>query len=110
MSYKIIQGGKAVIVVRLLNSETRDYYDLTGLTALTTCFQNEDGTELMLTLSSGISVLNATAGKIQITLTAAQTAALRVVQCATLELALTFTGDPIKTQIADAYDVAQTVC
>lgn len=109
-AFNIIQGGKATLVVRLLNDQTQDPYDLTGVTALTTCFQNDDGSELMLTLSSGISILSAVLGKIQIVLTSAQTALLRTVQLHTLELSITTTGDPIKVQIPDAYSVVQTVC
>lgn len=111
LPYQIIQGGKASLVVRLVNGPTGDPYDLTGATAITSCFLNDDGSELMLALLSGISVLNASAGKLQINLTAAQTALLRPLKLGTLEIAITFpSSDPIKVQIYESYDVLQSVC
>lgn len=106
----IIQGGQQQLVVRLVDKVTGDPYNLTGATAITTCFQNTDGTELMLGLGTGITVLAATFGKLQISLTAAQTEALKVVVLAILEIAVTFSGDPIKVQIENAYNVLQTQC
>ena len=107
---QIIQGGAVSIVVRLINRQTNDPFDLTGLTALTCCFQNSDGTELMLSLTSGLSVLTAVLGKIQLSLSAAQTTLLNEVEQATLELTLTFAGDPIKVQIPNAYTVVASGC
>lgn len=109
-SVQIIQGGQKSFVVRLVDSETGDPYDLTAATEVETCFENDDGTELMLNLAGGVTILNAIIGKIQISLTAAQTTALRVLQGGTLELAVTFAGDPVKIQIPLAYDVVQTAC
>ena len=113
-AFQIYQGGKFVITVRLINPMTGDPYDLTTCTAISTCFQNTDGTELMLSLLSGVAIVSpATFGKITITGTAAQAALLAVVQLATLQLSLTFSGDPsnpIVVQIPNAYNVNQTQC
>jgi hypothetical protein len=110
MAVDIIQGGKQLIVVRLVDKNTGDPYDLTGATAITTCFHNADGTELMLGLGTGVTVLAPTFGKIQIALTAVQTALLTVAQLQTLEIAITFVSGIIKVQIPEAYNVVQTVC
>lgn len=106
----IVQGGRTNFIVRLVDQDTGNIYPLTGATALSTCFENTDGTELMLALGSGVSIIDAAAGKLQISLTSAQTALLRTGLANTLELAVTFTGDPLKIQIPEAYDVLQTVC
>lgn len=111
--FKIYQGGKAVFQVNILNKETRTPFDLTGATQIHTCFTNDDGTELMLSLSSGVTIQgNPILGQILISLTAAQTALLIPVQLGTLELAITLLlgSDPIKTQILNAYDVLASVC
>ena len=75
--FKIITGNQASFLVRLKNAVTGDPYDLTGVYDIQTCFLNGDGTELMLGIqapNSGIAVVgNPVIGKIQITLTAAQT-------------------------------------
>lgn len=110
---KIIQGGRRDLIIRLIDAKTRDYYNITGVTAITTCFENVDGTELMLSLGSGITILDATQGKIQVSLTSTQTTPLRTGNAFTMEIALTFPSnpsDPLKVQIPNAYDVSQTVC
>lgn len=112
MARKIIPGGRGELIVRLVNAKTGDPYDLTGCTALTTCFLKDDGTELSLSLGSGITIVNALFGKIQIVLTAAQTMLLRPLTSGNLELAVTIPAyaDPIKVQIPDAYEVPQGEC
>lgn len=107
---KIIQGGQANIVVALVNPLTKQPFDLTGCTALSTCFANTAGDELMLTLTAGISILNAPFGRLQIQISAAQTTLMKVVDMGILELSLTFAGDPIKVQIPNGYRVLQSQC
>jgi len=108
----IIQGGKKVFIVRIKSKLTRDPFDLTGAIAITTCFLNTDNTELELSLSSGLSILSAVLGKIQVTITAGQAAALADTQGqpATLEFAIDLGSGPVKVQIPNAYLVAPTVC
>ena len=113
---EIIQGSQETLMVRLKNIANGiegDPVDLTTITEIKTCFQNADGTELMLTKTGGaISVLgNPVLGKISIALTAAQTTLLAVTSIATLEISLIFSGaDPIKIQISKAYTVLPSVC
>ncbi len=120
----IIQGGQQKLIVRLIDDATKDPFNLTDIETITTCFENADGTELMLDNGpeapesdpptfGGITVVSPTLGKIQIALTAEQTALLKTVNLATLEIALKFTGedeDVTKVQIPEAYNVIQTVC
>lgn len=109
----IIQGGKTALICRFINTLTGDPFDLTGITQITTCFQNQDGTEIMLTLMGGaITVVgNPLLGKIMVSLTSAQTAVLMTVSVTDLELAFQFgSSDPIKSQISGAYLVTQSLC
>lgn len=108
----IIQGGEIAFIVRLINSNTMDPVDLTSADHITTCFYNEDGTELNLDVGSGVTVVGPpTIGKLQIGLTAAQAALLNPVNNATLEIAVDFgSGNPTKCQIVNAYSVLESVC
>lgn len=109
----IIQGSKATLNVRLLmkTSSLPDPLDLTGVTEITTCFFNQDGTELMPSLTGGeITVTDAIFGKIAIALTAAQTLILAAVDSATLEISIDFGSGVSKVQIPAAYSVIETVC
>lgn len=110
--FVIYQGGKAAFQVNVINSQTRAPFDLTSASEISTCFTKDDGTELMIGLTTGVSIIgNPVLGQILIQLTSAQTALLIPVQLATLELAITFPGnDPVKTQILNAYDVLASVC
>ena len=95
---------------RVRVSASGDAYDLAGVTALSCCFLNDDGTELSLALGSGITIIQAAAGKLVLELTAAQTALLAVTDHETLELSITKVGDPVKLQIQDAYSVKASEC
>lgn len=111
--YQIIQGGKAIIPIRLTDQSTGDPYDFSPVTEIKTCFQNSDGTELMVTKTGGaITVVgNPILGKLQIALTAAQTALLNEVDAGTLELAITVgSSDPFKFWITGAYSVSSSQC
>lgn len=109
----IYKGGQATLVLRLFNPlPSTDYYDLTDVTQITACFANANGTELLLTFNpvAGVSILNAVGGKVQIALTAAQTVLLQTTVDATLQLSITFAGDPIIVQITSAYSVIESAC
>jgi hypothetical protein len=112
MSVQIIQGGAVSFIIRIKDVSTGDPYDLTDVTEITTCFQNADGTELMLSLSGGISVEgDPLIGKIKVSLTSAQTALLALEELATLQLAITVnTDDPFFNRIPEAYSVLESVC
>jgi hypothetical protein len=106
---EIIRGSQITFYVRLKNPRTKDPIDLTNLTAAEIILENLDGTELTLSLGSGIAVSgNALLGKLAISLTSAQAQALALVQGITLEPSLTFgTADPVKTRILNAYSVVE---
>lgn len=107
---EIIQGGAATLDVTL-RDELGDPFSLVGASAVQTCFKRSDGTSLSLSLGSGVSIVNALLGKLQVALTAAQTALLQVVEYETLELTITLAGpDPIKVQIDSAYSVKLAKC
>lgn len=112
----IIQSRKATLLVRLvqsINGVVGDPVDLTGVTEISTCFQNTTGAELVLTKTGGaITVLGSPVlGKLSIALTAAQTALLALTDTDVLELALTYpSSDPIGIQIPQAYSVVASQC
>lgn len=115
-AYEIVQGAQTAAVDKpfLVNLRVRSSglpYDLTAVTAMTCCFQNDDGTDLILTLGSGLSVSgSAVLGQLLVTITAAQTALLALVDNATLTLRLTKTGDPFPLVIENAYSVVPNGC
>lgn len=111
----IIPGGKASLTVRLtqvVSGIVGDPVDLTGITEISTCFPKDDGTDLVVTKTGGaITILgNPILGKLQIALTSAQTALISSTANGVLELALTYTGDPVKIQIKNAYVVETAEC
>lgn len=70
----INQGSDVNFFARLVSSDTKDPYDLTSLVSCVAQFRNADNTFLSLALGTGVTVASpATIGKLQITLTAAQT-------------------------------------
>lgn len=111
MPVQIIKGSKAQLIVRLRDVND-DPYDLTGVTEIQTCFQNEDGTETVIKLTtSGIAIIgNPILGKISINLTASNTNLLSTADVGILELAITTSGDPTKLQVPGAYEVDASVC
>lgn len=107
----IIQGSIKTFTVLLTKQSNGEPFPLTGATEISTCFQNADGSELMLTMTGGaITIVNAAIGKLQVVLTSAQTAALSIVDSETLEIGVDFGAGPQKCQILNAYAVLQTVC
>lgn len=109
---RIIQGGIKTFAVRLRSQSTRDPLDLTGVTEIEVCFQNSDGSELMLSKTDDeISVEgDPKIGKIQVELTAEQTALLLPVDNETLEVSVNLGDGPLKCQIPNAYSVIQSEC
>ena len=107
---QIIQGKKSVFTVKLNDAATGERYDLTPVTVLTACFERQDGTSLTLGIGTGIVVLSAIYGRIQVSITAAQSALLSQVDNATLALSITTTGDPVGVLIPNAYSVVQSPC
>jgi len=106
---KIIKGEDKSIVV-LLTTPTSGPFDLTGATPITCCFKNATGADLVLGLGTGIAITTALAGKLTLSLTAAQTALLATFTDATLQLTITQAGIKSKIQIESAYSVVDSVC
>lgn len=107
---QIITGEDKIINIRLVSLSSGDPYDLSATSALSTCFLNADGSELSLSLGSGVTIVTAAAGKLSITLTSAETALLATLSDQTLELSITQNGLVTKTQIPNAYSVIDGLC
>jgi hypothetical protein len=111
----IIKGSKAKMTVRLyqgVRGLIGDPLDLTLVTQISACFAKSDGTDLVVTKTSGkIVVLGSPLiGKIQINLTSSETASLATTDRETLELEMVTTGDPSAIQVPDAYSVVPSRC
>ena len=88
----IIQGADAIISM-VLTYANLAFFDLTNATIITASFRNADNSILVKTLLAGIAIVAPPAnGKITITLTAAETALLKVGRNQNIELQLTVSG------------------
>jgi len=74
----IVAGSDRNLVLRVVVKETDEPLDLTGATSIKARFQNEDDSILEKTLATGVTILNALTGKIQVALTDTDTALLKV--------------------------------
>jgi len=74
----LVAGSDRNLILRVVVKETDEPLDLTGATGIKARFQKEDDTVLEKILASGVTVLNALTGKIQVALTDADTALLKV--------------------------------
>lgn len=106
----IVMGEDKLINVQLVSQQNFGPFDLTGVTAISTCFLNADASELTLSLGSGITLTSAAAGKILVQLSAAETALLATFNLQTLEISITLSGLVTKVQIPNAYSVVDAVC
>lgn len=82
---RIVKGSYRVLIVRL-ELTNGDPYDLSTATQITARFQRQDNTILQKNLSSGVSILSAGGGKIQINLTEIDTASLMVGNAMSFEI------------------------
>ena len=76
---EIICGEDKSLIVKLENEVTEYPFDLTGATEIEAIFMKNDGTGLhKLLTTSGIVILNAPGGAIQINLAASETQVLKI--------------------------------
>lgn len=73
---KVVQGEDKIIDLKI-RDENGDPYDLTGYSAIEAKFKNTDGTLLTLAVGTGVTVVSAILGRIQLSLTDLQTAELK---------------------------------
>ena len=85
-------GSDQSFTVKLDDLITGDPYDLTNATIIQATFPNEDGTNLTIDLTSGISIQTpATIGKLTVTLLNAQTTLLKT-GVVSFEISMTVSG------------------
>ena len=109
---EIIKGSTGSIITRLKDANG-DPYDLTNMTEISACFANTDGTTLtLLNSTSGIDVLgSALIGKIEIHLTATNSALLLAVENATLQVTVTLSSGRVdKFRKTRSYSILASVC
>ncbi len=110
---EIVKGSKATIKVRLLRKTDLSPLDLTGITEISTCFLNDDGTELMLSLTGGnIAIIgDPILGLVAITLTSEMSQDFAVDSSTALQLALEYAnGDPSILKVPGAYSILANDC
>jgi len=114
---KIIQGEDKLVTVRLLQEPGSadiicgEPVDLSAVTEISVCFDQTNGSKLFKTLTGGgITIVNADAGKFTITLTDVETALLKEVIMATLEVTLDEASDRTIIQIPNAFEVVAKIC
>lgn len=74
---EIHRGEDKVLVLTLREKDSGDAIDLTTITAAEACFKGESA-DVTKTLGSGVSVTDATKGRLQVVLDEADTAALKI--------------------------------
>lgn len=102
---EIVTQEDKTFIVKVIDDSKGDPFDLSSASAITTAFKNSDGSFLDLSLSSGIAIIDASLGKVQIALTAAQTALFYVANNFTFEMAITIAGEVTRIQVLNAYSV-----
>lgn len=111
MAVKIIQGGYKQFVVRLRDQSSDDPIDLTSATEITVCLKNADETDLELTLTDlEISLVSGPLGKFLVTVTSAQSALLKVLDNASMQVSYTLSGNTRRTIVERAYSVLEALC
>lgn len=111
MPIKIIQGSASSFIVQINNIKTGNPLSLAGVTALSSCFMKTDGTDLTLSLGSGLTILSEPLGQITVALTSAQTALIATTMTGVFQISIIFgSSDPIILQYPEAYQVVQSVC
>lgn len=74
----IVQGEDRTITLQLKNETEDEFYDLTGYTEIAVAFKKTDGAiTKTYSASGGVTVVSATAGKLQVVLSDSDTALLK---------------------------------
>lgn len=105
---EVIQGEDRTIGLTIMkDSDEFEPYDLTGVTEISVLFIKRDASTLERTLSGagGVTVVAATAGRIAVALTAAQTADLKVSNNQSFEIAITIASKIRKVQVLGRLNV-----
>lgn len=102
---QIVQGEDKNLVIRIVDKDTQEPYDLTGAT-IEARLPGVSGV-LSKDLSSGISVVSALGGKIQIALSEVDTAALKADSLQDFEIEVTKAGQTSIVQFLKALTVVK---
>lgn len=85
---RVVQGEDKTIDLKIRDSDN-DPFDLTGYTTIVAKFKNTDGSLLSLAVGTGVTVLSAVLGRLQLNLSDAQTALLKAGEFLDFELQIT---------------------
>ena len=109
---KIVRGSDREFNVRIIDQDTKEPFDLTTVTDtdIKAEFVKSDLSCLSLTGSASITIVSALGGKIKITMTPADTLALKVGLGQSFELEITKTAKLSIVQFEGCLDVLKQVC
>lgn len=109
---KIVQGSDREFSIRVIDQDTKEPFDLTGVAVgdIHANFIKTDGTCLDLTGASFITIVSALGGKIKITMTPTETALLKVGVGQSFELEITKLLKKTIVQLSKVLDVVAQVC
>jgi hypothetical protein len=110
-SINIIKGTDRQFNIRVVNKSSGDPVDLTGLSGsnISLKLPNEDETQLSLTVGSGLTVVSATGGKIQVNVTDTQSALLKAKDGQSMELTIINGSNTSKVQFLNMLNVKKGV-
>lgn len=106
---QIIKGDDVKIDVSIKNEDLTPY-DLSSVTAATACFINADDSSLSLTLGSGVSVLDAVAGKLRVSISDTESALLKANEEASFEVQIDESGDKQSFQFIESLCIKERIC
>jgi len=111
MALNIIQGSDREFNVRIESQETKEPFDLTGVSEIVACFIKDDGSILSKKMTLGqIAVVNALGGKIKVTLDEVDTAALKAGENKSFEIEITIGTITSIVQFIEQLTVIKRVC
>lgn len=85
---KIVQGEDKLIDIKI-RDEKNDPFDLTGYTTIAAKFKKADNSLLSLAIGSGVTVLSAPLGRIQVLISDTQSATLKLGEFLDFEVQIT---------------------
>lgn len=82
----IVQGEDRDVYLRIIDKKTEEAFDLTNASAINARFKNADDSVLVKTLSTGVSKVASTSGKIAVSITASESLLLKAREAQDFEL------------------------
>lgn len=101
----VIRGETKVIDATIIEKDTKKPFDLTGQTAIKAIFEKDDDTKLTLLTPADVLVVSEPRGELKITLSATNTATLKIGENQSFEIEVTFPTKTVIGQVIELFDV-----